>query len=46
MVSLYYLSDQDVQKDVELQTWIKDITQEGFTELPGFGQFESRLKNA
>ncbi|XP_038128776.1 arachidonate 12-lipoxygenase, 12S-type [Cyprinodon tularosa] len=37
MVDLYYRSDQDVQKDPELQAWIRDITEEGFTELPKFG---------
>lgn len=37
MVSLYYHTDQDVQKDTELQAWIKDISQEGFTDLPNFG---------
>ncbi|XP_039996998.1 arachidonate 12-lipoxygenase, 12S-type [Xiphias gladius] len=37
MVSLYYQSDHDVQEDLELQAWIKDISQEGFTELPDFG---------
>ncbi|XP_029696806.1 arachidonate 12-lipoxygenase, 12S-type [Takifugu rubripes] len=37
VVSLYYQSDQDVQQDPELQAWIRDITQEGFTELPSFG---------
>ncbi|KAM4536427.1 arachidonate 12-lipoxygenase, 12S-type [Odontesthes bonariensis] len=37
MVSLYYQTDQDVQRDPELQAWIRDISQEGFTELPNFG---------
>ncbi|XP_060887515.1 arachidonate 12-lipoxygenase, 12S-type isoform X3 [Labrus mixtus] len=37
VVDLYYLSDQDVEEDLELQAWIGDITQEGFTELPNFG---------
>ncbi|XP_031146913.1 arachidonate 12-lipoxygenase, 12S-type [Sander lucioperca] len=37
MVSLFYQSDQDVQEDLELQAWIRDISQEGFTELPNFG---------
>ncbi|XP_065806307.1 arachidonate 12-lipoxygenase, 12S-type [Labrus bergylta] len=37
VVDLYYLSDQDVEEDLELQAWIRDITQEGFTELPNFG---------
>ncbi|XP_043953846.1 arachidonate 12-lipoxygenase, 12S-type [Gambusia affinis] len=37
MVSLYYHTDQNVEEDPELQAWIKDITEEGFTELPNFG---------
>ncbi|KAM6959813.1 arachidonate 12-lipoxygenase, 12S-type isoform 2-T2 [Tautogolabrus adspersus] len=37
VLDLYYLSDQDVEDDLELQAWIRDITQEGFTELPNFG---------
>uniref|UniRef100_A0A8C3G606 Arachidonate 12-lipoxygenase n=1 Tax=Cyclopterus lumpus TaxID=8103 RepID=A0A8C3G606_CYCLU len=37
MVGLYYQSDHDVQEDLELQAWIRDISQEGFTELPNFG---------
>ncbi|XP_077357084.1 arachidonate 12-lipoxygenase, 12S-type isoform X2 [Festucalex cinctus] len=37
MVSLYYQSDQDVHQDTELQAWIRDVTQEGFAELPNFG---------
>ncbi|XP_034712636.1 arachidonate 12-lipoxygenase, 12S-type [Etheostoma cragini] len=37
MVSLFYQSDQDVQEDLELQAWIRDISQEGFAELPNFG---------
>uniref|UniRef100_A0A3P8SU73 Arachidonate 12-lipoxygenase n=1 Tax=Amphiprion percula TaxID=161767 RepID=A0A3P8SU73_AMPPE len=37
MVSLYYQSDHDVQGDLELQAWIRDISQEGFTECPNFG---------
>ncbi|XP_014268461.3 arachidonate 12-lipoxygenase, 12S-type isoform X2 [Maylandia zebra] len=37
MVNLYYQSDHDVQEDLELQAWIRDITEEGFTELPNFG---------
>ncbi|CAK6976498.1 arachidonate 12-lipoxygenase%2C 12S-type [Scomber scombrus] len=37
MVGLFYQSDRDVQEDLELQAWIRDITQEGFTELPNFG---------
>lgn len=38
MVSLYYHTDQNVEEDLELQAWIKDITEEGFTELPNFGK--------
>ncbi|XP_071334225.1 arachidonate 12-lipoxygenase, 12S-type [Trachinotus anak] len=37
MVELYYQSDHDVQEDLELQAWIRDISEEGFTELPTFG---------
>ncbi|XP_077401454.1 arachidonate 12-lipoxygenase, 12S-type [Vanacampus margaritifer] len=37
MVSLYYQSDKDVHQDAELQAWIRDVTQEGFAELPNFG---------
>lgn len=37
IVDLYYQSDLDVQKDEELQAWLSDISQEGFTELPNFG---------
>uniref|UniRef100_UPI0037E92A65 arachidonate 12-lipoxygenase, 12S-type n=1 Tax=Semicossyphus pulcher TaxID=241346 RepID=UPI0037E92A65 len=37
VVNLYFLSDQDVQEDAELQAWIRDVTQEGFTDLPNFG---------
>ncbi|KAL6118860.1 uncharacterized protein ACO6RY_03564 [Pungitius sinensis] len=37
MVNLYYQSDHDVQEDLELQAWIRDISLEGFTELPNFG---------
>uniref|UniRef100_A0A3Q4GAF0 Arachidonate 12-lipoxygenase n=1 Tax=Neolamprologus brichardi TaxID=32507 RepID=A0A3Q4GAF0_NEOBR len=29
MVNLYYQSDHDVQEDLELQAWIRDITEEG-----------------
>ncbi|XP_037537662.1 arachidonate 12-lipoxygenase, 12S-type [Nematolebias whitei] len=38
MVSLYYHTDHDVQKDPELQAWFRDISEEGFTELPSFGK--------
>ncbi|XP_031695588.1 arachidonate 12-lipoxygenase, 12S-type-like [Anarrhichthys ocellatus] len=37
MVGLYYQSDHDVQEDLELQAWIRDISLEGFAELPKFG---------
>ncbi|XP_023279662.1 arachidonate 5-lipoxygenase-like [Seriola lalandi dorsalis] len=37
MVDLFYQSDPDMQEDQELQAWIRDISQEGFTELPNFG---------
>lgn len=37
MVKFYYKTDRDVQEDQELQAWIRDITEEGFTELPDFG---------
>uniref|UniRef100_A0A8D3D4E6 Arachidonate 12-lipoxygenase n=1 Tax=Scophthalmus maximus TaxID=52904 RepID=A0A8D3D4E6_SCOMX len=32
MVSLYYQSDHDVQGDVELQAWIREIAQEGLAD--------------
>uniref|UniRef100_A0A8C6UAJ8 Arachidonate 12-lipoxygenase n=1 Tax=Neogobius melanostomus TaxID=47308 RepID=A0A8C6UAJ8_9GOBI len=37
MVSLYYKSDSEVEEDQELQAWIRDVTDEGFAELPDFG---------
>ncbi|CAN9509766.1 unnamed protein product [Ophioblennius macclurei] len=37
MISLYYPSDLEVQADLELQAWITDVSQEGFTNLPNFG---------
>ncbi|XP_063756959.1 arachidonate 12-lipoxygenase, 12S-type isoform X1 [Eleginops maclovinus] len=37
IVGLYYQSDEDVQEDLELQAWFRDITQEGFAGLPNFG---------
>ncbi|XP_028996207.1 arachidonate 12-lipoxygenase, 12S-type [Betta splendens] len=37
MMSLYYQADHEVQEDRELQAWIKDISQEGFADLPSFG---------
>ncbi|XP_051900437.1 polyunsaturated fatty acid 5-lipoxygenase-like [Pristis pectinata] len=45
IMGLYYKSDRDVLEDVELQAWMKDVVQEGFTELPGTGfpeSFQSR----
>lgn len=38
MVSLYYHYDSDVVEDTELQAWIKDIADEGFVDVPRFGQ--------
>ena len=32
---MYYHSDDDVTKDSELQAWIKDIHDNGFTPTPG-----------
>ncbi|KAM8746561.1 arachidonate 12-lipoxygenase, 12S-type [Acanthopagrus schlegelii] len=37
IVNLYYPSDRDMQQDLEIQAWFRDISEEGFTELPGFG---------
>lgn len=37
MVNLYYPSDRDMQEDLEIQAWFRDISEEGFTELPNFG---------
>ncbi|KAK1159915.1 hypothetical protein AOXY_G21367 [Acipenser oxyrinchus oxyrinchus] len=37
LVSLYYSSDSDVTQDLELQLWIRDITEEGFGDIPLFG---------
>ncbi|XP_029942886.1 arachidonate 12-lipoxygenase, 12S-type isoform X2 [Salarias fasciatus] len=37
MLGLYYSSDLEVQADLELQAWITDVSQEGFTDLPNFG---------
>ncbi|KAJ8338256.1 hypothetical protein SKAU_G00372220 [Synaphobranchus kaupii] len=37
MVSLYYAGDDEVLQDSELQAWIRDITQEGFADVPNFG---------
>ncbi|XP_047432477.1 arachidonate 12-lipoxygenase, 12S-type [Mugil cephalus] len=44
MVNLFYKSDLDVQKDMELQAWFREISQEGFTALPKFG-LPSKLKD-
>ncbi|XP_008286590.1 arachidonate 12-lipoxygenase, 12S-type [Stegastes partitus] len=44
MVGLYYQLDYDVQEDLELQAWIKDISQEGFVECPNFG-LASKLRS-
>ncbi|KAM8882137.1 arachidonate 12-lipoxygenase, 12S-type isoform 1-T1 [Synchiropus picturatus] len=43
MVQLFYKCDQEVQEDLELQAWLRDIVQEGFAELPDFG-LASELK--
>lgn len=37
IVMLYYKSNHDVVEDQELQAWIKEVTEEGFAELPDFG---------
>ncbi|XP_041094243.1 polyunsaturated fatty acid lipoxygenase ALOX12-like isoform X2 [Polyodon spathula] len=37
LVSLYYSSDAEVTQDSELQLWIRDITEEGFRDVPQFG---------
>ncbi|MGH0166059.1 UNVERIFIED_CONTAM: hypothetical protein FKN15_076629 [Acipenser sinensis] len=37
LVSIYYSSDSDVTQDSELQLWIRDITEEGFGDIPQFG---------
>lgn len=41
MVTLYYKSNHDVEEDQELQAWIREVTQDGFAELPDFGQTSS-----
>ncbi|RXM91404.1 Arachidonate 12-lipoxygenase, 12R-type [Acipenser ruthenus] len=38
LVSIYYSSDSDVTQDSELQLWIRDITEEGFGDIPQFGE--------
>lgn len=37
IVTLYYKSNHDVEEDQELQAWIREVTQDGFAELPDFG---------
>ncbi|XP_052010593.1 polyunsaturated fatty acid lipoxygenase ALOX12-like [Xyrauchen texanus] len=44
IVSLYYKSDREVEKDAELQAWIKDVAMEGFVDVPHFG-LASELKS-
>uniref|UniRef100_A0A8C7WF79 Arachidonate 12-lipoxygenase n=1 Tax=Oncorhynchus mykiss TaxID=8022 RepID=A0A8C7WF79_ONCMY len=44
MISVYYQCDSDVVEDPELQTWIKDIAEEGFVDVPTFG-LSNELKN-
>ncbi|KAK7910307.1 hypothetical protein WMY93_014991 [Mugilogobius chulae] len=44
IVELYYKSDGDVEEDQELQAWIREVTEEGFAELPEFG-LSSSLKS-
>ncbi|XP_041738607.1 arachidonate 12-lipoxygenase, 12S-type [Coregonus clupeaformis] len=44
MISVYYHCDSDVVEDSELQTWIKDIAEEGFVDVPKFG-LSNELKN-
>uniref|UniRef100_A0AAY4BZZ1 Uncharacterized protein n=1 Tax=Denticeps clupeoides TaxID=299321 RepID=A0AAY4BZZ1_9TELE len=39
IVSLYYPSDSEVLEDTELQAWIKDVTEEGFANVPKLGHF-------
>ncbi|XP_069775997.1 arachidonate 12-lipoxygenase, 12S-type [Narcine bancroftii] len=34
LMGLYYTSDQNVVEDVELQAWLKDLVQEGLSEIP------------
>ncbi|XP_051564361.1 polyunsaturated fatty acid 5-lipoxygenase-like [Myxocyprinus asiaticus] len=44
IVSVYYKSDSEVEKDAELQAWIKDVVMEGFVDVPHFG-LASELKS-
>uniref|UniRef100_A0A8C4S9B9 Arachidonate 12-lipoxygenase n=1 Tax=Erpetoichthys calabaricus TaxID=27687 RepID=A0A8C4S9B9_ERPCA len=37
IVDLYYSSDKNVMADKELQNWIHDVVNEGFTDLHSFG---------
>lgn len=39
MITLYYKSDQEVTQDTELQAWIKEVAEEGFVDVPQFGEF-------
>ncbi|TRY91150.1 hypothetical protein DNTS_014123 [Danionella cerebrum] len=43
MITLYYTSDSEVEKDYELQAWIHDVVFQGFVDLPKFG-LASELK--
>ena len=43
MIALYYPNDSDVMEDAEVQAWIKDVTEEGFADVPHFGQLMSLL---
>lgn len=38
MVEFYYPSDSDVQRDTELQDWIKEIFIHGFLEQSSTGE--------
>ena len=35
MVDAFYISDDDVLKDWELQTWVGDVFNQGFSQLAG-----------
>merc|ERR1719500_2752603 len=35
MVDAFYISDEDVLKDWELQTWVGDVFNQGFSQLAG-----------
>ncbi|KAM6949445.1 arachidonate 12-lipoxygenase, 12S-type [Aplochiton taeniatus] len=37
IVGEFYQSDREVEEDAELQAWIRDIVEEGFTDIPKFG---------